>query len=673
MSEETTDRPDGNTPPETPLETPREDAPFRPIYGPALTTQRPSTRLILFPKLPTLNPRLRRGLLGTTLAGLATAYLGAMSVLGYVVTTTQDIPEVSVLAERSRPVSITFEDRYGREMLVRGGNAAGHIKITELPDHVRHAVMAVEDERFTAHIGIDAEGIARAFVTNLRSGRRGQGGSTLTQQLVKNVFLTPEKTYRRKVQEALLALWLEREYTKDEVMEMYLERVYFGSGNWGLPAAAQTYFGLEPHELSLGQTAMLIGLLRAPSAYNPLNDPEKAGARAAIVLAKMEERRFIDRAQRAEALAMPLSIRPPNSQRGVNYFADWIWPEIETTLGTLTTDITVRTTLDADIQAASEISIATHLDPDRGAEQAAIVTLDRAGGVISMVGGASYADSQFNRATQAIRQPGSSFKPFVYLTALESGITPWDLRLDAPIDIDGWEPKNFRDKYYGLVTLEDAFGKSLNTVAVRLSEEVRPERVVATAARFGLTDLQPLRSIGLGAQGATPLQMSAAYLPFGNWGESYAPFGILSITTDDALPLYTAPPRPGTKVIARDTLADMNRLMTRTVQMGTGTRARVPGRAIAGKTGTTNESRDAWFVGVAPGFSTAVWVGNDANTPMKNITGGSIPARIFSDVMTATLADQPVTELPVSSTPIYADPTERSLDTLLTQLESALH
>jgi len=639
---------------------------------PAYTPDPAPARLIRLPRLPELPPRAKRWLVGTTLAGMGTAYLSAMAVLGWVVTATQDIPEVAILAERSRPVSIRFDDRYGRELLVRGGNAAGDVHIEQLPDHIRHAVIAVEDERYTSHIGVDVEGIARAFVTNARTGRRGQGGSTLTQQLVKNVFLTPEKTYRRKIQEALLALWLEREYTKDEVLEMYLERVYFGSGNWGLPAASQTYFGLPPEELSIGQTAMLIGLLKAPSAYNPVHDPEKAGARAAIVLAKMEQRRFIDRSQRATALSEPLSIRPPNSQRGVNYFADWILPKIEATLGTITTDITVRTTLDADIQAAAEISLATHLDPARGAEQAAIVTLDRAGGVISMVGGTSYADSQFNRATQAIRQPGSSFKPFVYLTALESGITPWDFRFDAPIEIDGWEPKNFRDKYYGLVTLEDAFGKSLNAVAVGLSEEVSPARVVQTAARFGLTDLQPLRSIGLGAQGVTPLQMSAAYLPFGNWGESYSPFGILSISTHDGLPLYTTAARPGTKVIARDTLADMNRLMTRTVEMGTGTRARVPGRAIAGKTGTTNESRDAWFVGVAPGFSTAVWVGNDANTPMNNITGGSIPARIFSDVMSATLADQPVSELPVSSAPIYADPTERSLDTLLSQLESTL-
>ena len=628
--------------------------------------------LARLPRLPGLSPRLRKALLATAVAGLGTAYLGAMGVLGWVVTATQDIPEVSVLAERSRPVAIRFEDRYGRTLLVRGGNAAGDVKVADLPPHVTQAVLAVEDERFSRHIGVDAEGIARAFVTNLKTGRRGQGGSTLTQQLVKNVFLTPEKTYRRKVQEALLSLWLEREYTKDEVLEMYLERVYFGSGAFGLPAASQTYFGVPPEELSLGQAAMLAGLLKAPSAYSPSASPAKAGDRAALVLAKMEENRFIDRAQRAGALTTPLSISPPDSALGVNYFADWIWPEVEKTLGVITTDITVRTTLDADIQAAAEISLAAHLDTERGAEQAAVVTLDRAGGVISMVGGASYPDSQFNRATQAVRQPGSSFKPFVYLAALEAGLTPWDHRIDAPLEIDGWQPRNFGDRYHGWVTLEEAFGRSLNTIAVGLSEEVGRERVVTTAARFGFDDLQPLRSLGLGAQGTTPLQMAGAYLPFGNWGERYEPFGLLSITTHDGLPLYTAPPRAGEVVVGRTALSDMNRLMTRTVQAGTGRRARVPGRSIAGKTGTTNAHRDAWFVGVAPGFSTAVWVGNDANDPMKGVTGGSIPAAIFADTMAAVLSEQPEAELPVSAQPIWASPEHRALDILLSQVEEAL-
>ena len=617
-------------------------------------------------------PARLRGWLGRgTVAGASAAYLAGLAAVGLVVDATHDMPELSKITERSRPVSIRFLDRYGRELLVRGGHSGAPIDAGALPAHVRDAVTTIEDARFAHHIGVDAEAILRAAVANHRAGRKVQGGSTLTQQLVKNVYLSPEKTYRRKVQEALLAVALERRHTKNEILELYLERVYFGAGLWGLDAAAHGYFGVAPTELTVSQAAVLAGVLKAPSASNPLSDPGRAGARAALVLDRMAATRRIDTDLQRTALSEPLRVRAPSSSRGVNAAADWLWPEVESRLGLVTTDIDVHTTLDADIQLAAESAVHLRLDPARGAEEAAVVVLGANGDVLAMVGGASYADSQFNRAVQARRQPGSAFKPFVYLTALEAGLSPWDYRVDAPLMVEGWTAENFGDRYHGLVSLSDAFAKSLNTVAVGLSEEVGRERVVATAARFRL-DTQPLPSVSLGAQGASPLELAGAYLPFATHGAYSSPYGLQRITTRDGTPLYSATPEPPERVVAPGPLRDLNTLMKGTVRRGTGTRARVPGFDIAGKTGTTNAHRDAWFAGISPGRAAVVWVGNDANTPMDGITGGSIPAQIFADVMGATLQDQPSVQLPSTPEPIYAAPTDPALDSLLSAIEEAL-
>ena len=604
-------------------------------------------------------------------AGAVAAYGLGMGVLGWIGVATSDMPGTERLAEKTRPASIRILDRYDRELLTRGANARGDVRASELPTHLIQAVLAVEDERFTRHAGVDAEGIARAVVANLRTGRRGQGGSTLTQQLVKNVFLSPDKTYRRKTQEALLSLWLEREYTKDEILEMYLERVYFGAGAYGVRAASQTYFGKDPEDLALNESAMLAGLLKAPSSSNPTSDAARAGDRAALVLAQMERLRFIDRGMRADALAQPLKVRPPALTRGSNYFADWIMGDIAR-FSEPGRDLVVRTSLDLDVQAAAEAALFNHLDAERGASEGAVVSLDRFGGVLAMVGGADYTRSTFNRAVQAIRQPGSSFKPVVYLAASEAGVRPWDLREDAPVDIDGWSPGNFDGKYRGQVTVEQAFAKSLNTVAVQLSEQVGHDRVVEAAGRLGLEGMVPLRSLALGAQGASPLDLTAAYLPFATWGERQAPFGIRSVETGEGIVLYQRADIEGVRVVADVPLRDVNRLMSATVERGTGRAARVPGHAIAGKTGTTNDFRDAWFVGVSPGFATGVWVGNDANTPMDKVTGGTIPARVFSDVMGAVLGEQVPTPLPVSHPPIWADPEDTALERLLARVEDAL-
>ena len=615
--------------------------------------------------------RLRRGAGRAALATAAFGYLGAMAVTCAVVGATRDLPELSALTERTRPVSIQIVDRYGRDLVVRGASEAGRLDAATLPRHLVDAVVAVEDRRFAHHIGVDAEALARAALANHRTGRRGQGGSTLTQQLVKNVFLSPEKTYRRKVQEALLAVWMERLYTKSEILEMYLERVYFGSGTWGLSAASRTYFDARPEDLTLAQSAMLAGLLRAPSSLNPLARPDAAGERAALVLGVMEGQGRITRAERADALAAPLSIRPPQHARGVNHFADWVWADLEARLGLITTDIVVQTTLDRDLQASAEAAVAAHLNAGRGAEEAALVTLDASGGVLAMVGGASYAASQFNRATQARRQPGSAFKPFVYLSAFEAGWTPWTRVVDAPVDLAGWEPENFDARYRGELDLEEAVAASLNTVAVSTTEAVGRARVVGTAARLGLSGLVPVRSLPLGSQGVAPLALAEGYLPFANRGRAAPAHGILSVSTAQGLPLMGSTAVAPREVVAGEPLRHLNRVLTRAVEAGTGRRAAVPGRHVAGKTGTTNDHRDAWFAGYAPGVTTVVWVGNDANDPMDGVTGGSIPATIFADHMARALEGTPRATLPVSSPPIWREDGD-ALEALLADAEAVL-
>ena len=618
--------------------------------------------------------RLMRWSFRAALAALGGAYMLGMGVTGAVVGATKDLPELSQLLERTRPVSVRFQDRYGRDLVVRGASEAGELDASDLPPHLVDAVLAVEDRRFAHHIGVDAEAILRAFVRNWQTGRRGEGGSTLTQQLAKNVFLTPDKTYRRKVQEALLAVWMERIYTKEEVLEMYLERVYFGSGTWGLSAASRHYFDRAPEELTLAESAVLAGLLKAPSRYNPAAHPRRAGERAALVLEVMEGQSLVSRAQRAEALAEPLRVRPPEGATGVNHFVDWVWSDLEGRLGVVGEDIVVRTTLDRDVQRSAESAVHAHLDAERGAEEAALVTVDRDGGVLAMVGGASYSASQFNRATQARRQPGSSFKPFVYLAAWEAGLDPWTVRDDAPVEIDGWKPENFGGEHVGAITLEAAFARSTNTVAVSLAEEVGRDTVVATAERMGLRGMLPLRSLPLGAQGVSPLELAGAYLPFAAGGYRSEPFGVLDVRTASGLQILGTEAAEPERVVGLHALAHTNRSMVSAVEIGTGRRARVQGREVGGKTGTTDDHRDAWFAGYAPGVATVVWMGNDANSPMDEVTGGSLPARVFSEHMGRVLEGRPDGGLLKSSPPLGpARVAERTgLEALLADAEAAL-
>ena len=613
----------------------------------------------------------RKALINTFLAGTACAYLSGMAVLAGFAVSAKDLPDPKKLWERNRPVSVQILDRNGRDVLIRGAAAERPVDLDKLPFHIPVTFLATEDERFRNHIGIDPRAMLRAIWQNIRAGRYVQGGSTLTQQLTKNIFLTPDKTLSRKAQEMMLSVWMERDFSKDELLEMYLSRIYFGSGAWGLESASLRYFNKPASELSLAEASMLSGLLNSPSRSNPVADFERATRRQHVILDSMDAQGLLGLNIAAAAKAEPLTIHSPKDTEGAQYFVDWIWADLEDRIGVPTQDIVVQTTLDIDAQAAGQAALIAHLDPERGATQGAIISLDGTGGVRTLVGGLDYGDSQFNRATQAVRQPGSAFKPFVYLAALRAGKSPWDTTLDTPITIDDWTPENFTEKHLGVVTLHKALAKSLNTVAVSLGEEIGRESVIATAQQLGLEGLKPYRSLALGAQGQTPMAVAESYLPFANWGTRREAYGILSISTADGTPLYDRVAPNGAVVLNAQELADMNYMMLQAVEHGTGGRARVKGHMIAGKTGTTNDFRDAWFVGYAPDRVTAVWVGDDDNMAMNKVTGGSIPAMVFKDAMTAQLADTPPARLPVSSEPDWARKNAQ-LKNLLDRLEGRL-
>ena len=613
----------------------------------------------------------RKALINTLLAGTACAYLSGMAVLAGFAHSAKDLPDPKKLWERNRPVSVQIVDRNGRDILIRGASAERPVDLDELPFHIPVTFLATEDERFRNHVGIDPRAMLRALWQNIRAGRYVQGGSTLTQQLTKNIFLTPEKTLSRKAQEMMISIWLERDFTKDELLEMYLSRIYFGSGAWGLESASLRYFDKPASELSLAEAAMLSGLLNSPSRSNPVASFERATQRQHVILDSMDAQGLLGENIAAAAKAESLIIHSPKDTEGAQYFVDWIWADLEDRIGVPTQDIVVQTTLDIEAQSASQAALTAHLNPERGATQGAIVSLDGTGGVRTLVGGLDYGESQFNRATQAVRQPGSAFKPFVYLAALRAGKSPWDTALDAPITIDDWTPENFTENHLGHITLHRALAKSINTVAVSLGEEVGREAVIATAQQLGMKDLKPYRSLALGAQGQTPLTLAETYLPFANWGTRREAYGVLSISTADGTPLYDRAAPNGAVVLNAQELADMNYMLLEAVERGTGRNARIEGHMIAGKTGTTNDFRDAWFVGYAPDRVTAVWVGDDENAAMDKVTGGSLPARIFKDAMTAQLLDAPEARLPVSRQPDWARKNTQ-LENLLNHLEGQL-
>ena len=568
-----------------------------------------------------------------------------------------DLPDVDKAFNATRRPIITVLAADGAT-LVRTGDLYGRLsQLEDLPQALPQAVMATEDRRFYSHFGVDIIGLSRAMIANVRAGRIVQGGSTITQQVAKNLFLTPERTIKRKIQELMLALWLEQKFSKDQILTIYLNRVYLGAGTYGVDAASQKYFGRPAGQLSVYQAAMLAGLLKAPSRYNPIAHPARAKARTAQVLKNMVAAGYLTKADAGRANVRTGRTTKEAASRGNRYFIDWVLEQVSDYINPGDRDLIVRTTLSPDVQRLAEAGVEKALakgGAKAGIGQAALVAMTPDGAVRAMVGGRSYAKSQFNRVTQARRQPGSAFKPFVYLAGLESGLAPGDILFDESVAIGDWRPSNFDRRYQGPVTVQAALARSINTVAVKIAEKAGRVRVIETARRLGLSGkFKATPSLALGVGEVTLLGLTAAYGPFANGGAGVWAHGIKEIRDEAGTLLYQrGGSGPGRVVSARDVIS-MNNMLSAAVAEGTGRNARI-GRPQAGKTGTSQNFRDAWFVGYTAELVTGVWMGNDNGAAMKNVTGGGAPAKLWRDFMAAAhsgLAARPLPGLNFAPVP----------------------
>jgi penicillin-binding protein 1A len=588
---------------------------------------------------------LRGGVYWTMVLGIWAGIAGVGLVAYY----GAQMPAAATWAVPDRPPNVRIVSVNGQLVANRGMTGGEAIGLHEMSPYIPQAVMAIEDRRFYSHFGVDPIGLARAMAGNVAAGRITQGGSTLTQQLAKNLFLKPERTIERKVQEVLMAFWLEHEFTKDQILEMYLNRVYFGSGSYGVEAASRRYFGKSARDVTLSEAALLAGLLKAPSRLSPARDPQAAESRAQLVLAAMREENMIGDSELASAMSSPAVRATAYWTGSEHYFADRVMEELPQLVGEVRQDVVVETTVDLVLQTFAEASIRRLIDEQGGkynVSQGALVSIDAGGAVRAMVGGYDYATSQFDRASEARRQPGSAFKPFVYMAAMENGMTPDTVRNDAPVKFGKWTPDNYNGKYYGPVSLTTALSKSLNSVAVQLASEVGPAAVVETAWRMGIeSNLEPNLSIALGTSEVTPLELTAAYVPFANGGFRPDIHFVERVTTIDGEVLYQHRAAPGPRVARAEVIGMMNAMMSQTVEEGTARKAAF-GWPAAGKTGTSQNSRDAWFVGYTANLTTGVWFGNDDGEPTKNMTGGSLPALAWNDFMTAAHEGVPVAQLP---------------------------
>lgn len=579
--------------------------------------------------------RLLRG----TLNVLVVVAIVAVSLLGYLAYT---LPLAADFERRPLQFSTTLVAANGEIFAMRGEFRGEFLDLTQIPPHLAQAVVSIEDHRFYSHFGLDPIGMTRAAAVNTLAGRVRQGGSTITQQLAKLMFLSSERTFRRKIQEAMIALWLEHRLSKDEILVRYLNKVYLGAGAYGIDGAAQRYFNKSAGELTLAESAMLAGLIRAPSHLAPTRNLEAARERARLVLKTMVENEFITQATAgtADVDKVVLAVSP-NTQitSGSRYFSDWVAAETRDLLGPLTADLTVQTTLNIPLQALAETTLQRWLDeegPKRNVQQGAMVVLDREGGVLAMVGGRDYEESQFNRATQARRQPGSLFKLFVYLAAFDAGMTPDTVMTDQPMTVDGWEPQNYGGTYRGPVTLRTAFADSINSVAVQLTEKIGRGRVIGVARSLGIqSPMKAHPSLALGASEVTLMEMAAAYGAMAADVKLVSPFGIRSIRGQSRkLYEHKAVSLAQQQAALPWRRAEMVDLLISAVDKGTGKAAKMPS-PVAGKTGTTQDYRDAWFIGFTADIVAAIWLGNDDSSPTDHVSGGDLPARIWRDFIAA--------------------------------------
>ncbi|WP_194744161.1 transglycosylase domain-containing protein [Thermaurantiacus tibetensis] len=586
-----------------------------------------------------LAARLVRTLL---LGGFAVFALGVLALLAAVMLTAQSLPSFREMMKSPQGQSVVIRAADGTELVTVGPSFGRWLAYDEIPPHMVDAMIAVEDRRFHWHPGVDPVGTARAFLANLRAGRTVQGGSTITQQLARNLFLTNRQTWDRKLREAILALAIERRFTKRAIMELYLNRVYFGGGAYGIDAASRKFFGHSAQSLSLAEAAIIAGLVKAPSRYAPTADPERARARGATVVETMRDAGLLSAEQAAAADTAAVRFAIPRDQGDVRYFTDWVLAQLETLVDEASAPLEVTTTLVPAHQRAAEEAVHKALPPGT---QGAIVAMRTTGEVTAMVGGRDYATSTYNRATIARRQPGSAFKLFVYLAAIENGLTPETPVLDAPITIGNWSPRNDNGRFLGTVTAREAFARSINTVAVRLANEAGFGTVAGMARRLGITTpVSREPAMALGASEVTLLELTAAYATVAAEGREVRPFGITAVSTADGRLLYRREEPPQRILLAPHVAAHMTALLRAAVETGTGRAAQI-GRPLAGKTGTTSSNRDGWFVGFTPELVAGVWIGRDDAKAVPGLAGGRAPARAFAAFMGPALAGVPVGEL----------------------------
>ena len=564
----------------------------------------------------------------------------------------ESLPEADALLDGRARGSVTLLDRHGDVFAWRGDQYGGAMRVGDVSPHLVSAVLAAEDHRFYSHFGVDPIGLARAAWVNWRAGAVVQGGSTITQQVAKNVFLTSERSVERKLKEIPMALAMEWKYSKDEILSIYLNRVYLGAGAYGFEAASQRYFGVPAKFLGPAEAAMLAGLLKAPSRFAPTADIDRSRARAALVLAAMERHGFISPQQAALARARPAELSDAAARRAGGWFADWTMEAGPEYLTEATReDVVIRTTFDPAAQAAAENAVAdvfaTRVREGSGAE-VAVVVMTPDGAVRAMVGGRRAGPGGFNRATQAKRQTGSAFKPFVYAAAMERGWSPEDAILDAPLTLGRWSPENYGGGHRGTITLREALAQSVNTAAVRLSERVGRDRVRAMAAKLGITTpVAEGPAVALGVSEATLIEMTGAFAAFAAGGLDGRPWGLREVRVrGDAEPLMRGGEGPRRRVLDHRVAGLTTHMLAEVVRSGTGRRAALPDRPVAGKTGTTQNFRDAWFIGFSAQYVVGVWMGYDDNTPLTGVTGGGLPAEIWRETMARLHRGLPVLPLP---------------------------
>jgi penicillin-binding protein 1A len=569
--------------------------------------------------------------------GIAVALIALAVAVGVAMSS---LPSYSELVRRDDLGQMIRVHSADGSVIVSLGPSFGEwLRYDDIPPIMADAMIAVEDRRFRYHPGIDPIGIVRGLQVSLTQGDRVRGVSTITQQLARNIFLTSKRSYGRKLREGILALAIEGRFTKDQILELYLNRVYFGGGAYGIDAASRRFFGHSAKELNLSEAAIIAGLVKAPSNYSPTADAEAARQRAGVVIDLMRKNGDISAAEAAAAEPANVKLVPTPRQNSVRYFTDWVLPQLDTLIDETVEPIDVWTTLDLEMQRAGDQAI--NANTPRGA-QGALVSLDRDGAIRAMVGGRDYVDSLYNRATQAQRQPGSSFKLFVYLSALEAGYTPTTTVLDGPVTINGWTPRNNNRTYSGPVSLREAFSRSINTISAKIGQEVGFRTVADMAQRFGITTpVNTHPSMVLGTSDVRLIDMTRAFASVSQKGVAVVPYGIRRVTTADGQLLYQHEVNESRVLVAPWVAAQMTDLLQSAVLTGTGRAANI-GRPVAGKTGTTTSNKDGWFIGFSSGLTTGVWMGRDDARPLPGLQGGTSPARAFHDFMVKAVAKRPV-------------------------------